>query len=124
MERVKLTKEEARKLLMFRKDKGLERPEVGRGVGIHPSTLFNYEKGFSAIPMNVWQKLEEFYRVSFDGMGEIKESKGFGKDSPKKVIVKKEPQAENELSQSHRQSKIKNMLETQRLLKSLDDFLY
>jgi Helix-turn-helix len=123
MKRIKLTKEEAAKLLTFRKDKGLERPEVGRSVGIHPSTLFNYETGVCAIPMDVWSKLEEFYGVSFNGMGEIKESKGFGKDSPKKVIVKKTPQAPTELSQSYTQSKIKNHQNIVRLLKSIDDFL-
>ena len=128
MKRVKLTKEEAAKLLMFRKDRGLRRKKIVNELGINPSTLLFYEKAELTIPMNVWKELEKIYETSFEGMGEIIESKvlrgGNLKKVLKKVIMKTYPNTQISEAQKERESKLKNKLEVNKLLKSLNDFLY
>lgn len=126
MKRVKLTKEEAKKLLILREEKGFKIIEAAKSLGIHRSTLREYERGHNTIPLDVYKRIEKFYDVSLEHMGIIIKTTGFGIGRPKKIVTKnivnKIPEygINSELQQ---QSRIKNHQEVVKLLKSLDDFL-
>ena len=82
MKRVKLTKEEAQKLFVLREEKGLTIVDAAKCLGIHRSTLREYERAFSTIPLDTFKRIEKFYDVSLEHMGAIIKIKGFGGRPP------------------------------------------
>lgn len=126
MNRIKLTREEAKKLLILREEKGLQIIDAAKCLGIHRSTLREYERAINSIPLDVFKRIERFYDVSLEHLGTIIKTSGFGRGRPQKVTTKnivKETSEYEVNSKLQQQSRIKNHREIVKLLKSLDDFL-
>jgi predicted transcriptional regulator len=126
VKRVKLTKEEAKKLLILREEKGLKIIDAAKCLGIHRSTLREYERTITTIPLDIFKRIENLYDISFKNMGTIIKTNGFGRGRPHKITTKNTTEETSEYevnSKLQQQSRIKNHQEVVKLLKSLDDFL-
>jgi len=126
VKRIKLTKEEAKKLLILREENGLKIIDAAKCLGIHRSTLREYERAISTVPLDTFKRIEKLYDVSLEHMGTIIKTNGFGVGRPQKIITKNivKETSEHEInSKLQQQSRIKNYQEVVKLLKSLDDFL-
>ena len=126
MKRVKLTKEEAKKLIILREEKGFKIIDAAKCLGIHRSTLREYERAVSTIPLDTFKRIERFYDISLEYIGTIIKTNGFGGGRPQKLTTKnivKETSEYEVNSKLQQQSRIKNHQEVVKLLKSLDDFL-
>jgi predicted transcriptional regulator len=126
VKRVKLTREEAKKLSILREEKEIKIIDAAKSLGIHRSTLREYERGITSIPLDIFKRIERFYDISFENMGTIIKTNGFGKGRPQKIVTKNTVNKIPEYginSKLQQQSRIKNYQEVVKLLKSLDDFL-
>lgn len=126
MKRVKLTKEEAKKLLILREEQGFKIVDAAKCLGIHRSTLREYERAVTTVPFDTFKRIEKFYDVSLEHMGTIIKTSGFGRGRPQQITTKnivKETSEYEINSKLQQQSRIKNYQEIVKLLKSLDDFL-
>jgi transcriptional regulator with XRE-family HTH domain len=126
VKRIKLTREEALNLLILREGKGLKIIDAAKCLGIHRSTLREYERAVSSVPLDTFKRIEKFYDVSLEHMGTIIKTSGFGVGRPQKITTKNTVKKISEYeinSELQQQSRIKNHQEVVKLLKSLDDFL-